>query len=214
MIDESRFLSSTNDIHVPLESLGLRYAMFAHAAALSPIYSNLKEQFYQQARECVEDPEVEVSGGSMTIAALQTHILLALYEFKETLFPRAWVSVSRATWLVQMMELHKMDSKDSAKRIASFETYLQEASDPAELKERGTTFWAATGLHCFIGVGVGWNTGYMLDAREVSRHARQSVAAHSCSSFVSDSVSRSPHLYLHMIPISMLLQDHSPLRML
>ena len=209
MIDESRFLSSTNDIHVPLESLGLRYAMFAHAAALSPIYSNLKEQFYQQARECVEDPEVEVSGGSMTIAALQTHILLALYEFKETLFPRAWVSVSRATWLAQMLELHKMDLKVPPKRTASFETYLQEASDPAELNERGTTFWAAASLHCFIGVGVGWNTGNKLDARDVSQRVRHLMVAHCCSFFVADIVSRSPRSYLHMIPTPMLLQDHS-----
>lgn len=170
MIDESRSPSSTDDIHVPLESLGLRYAMWAHAAALSPIYSNLKERFYQQARECVEDSEVEVSGGSMTIAALQTHILLALYEFKETLFPRAWTSVSRATWLAQMLELHKMDPKVSSKPIASFETYLHETSDPAELKERATTLWAAYGLHCFIGVGVGWNTGCMLDVREITTH--------------------------------------------
>ena len=97
MIDESRLLSSTNDVRVPLESLGLRYAIWAHAAALSPIYSNLKEQFYKQARECVEGAEMEVSGSSMTIAALQSHILLALYEFKETMFQRAWASVSRAT---------------------------------------------------------------------------------------------------------------------
>ena len=167
MLDESRFLNSANDVHVPLESLGLRYAVWAHAAALSPIYSKLKEQFYHQARECVEDPEVEVSGGSMTIAALQTHILLALYEFKETLFPRAWVSVSRATWLAQMLDLDKMDPRKVSNRSASFETYLQETHDPAELKERATTFWAAFGLHCFIGVGVGWNTGCISDARGV-----------------------------------------------
>lgn len=209
MIDASKFPSSTNEIHVPLESLGLRYAMFAHAAALSPIYSNLKEQFYQQARECIEDPEVEVSGGSMTIAALQAHTLLALYEFKETLFPRAWVSVSRATWLAQMLELHKMDPKGSSRRRPSFETYLHETGDPAELKERETTLWAAYGLHCFIGVAVGWNTGCMLDAREVSQYARHSVQAHCWKSLAADNVSRSPRLYPHMTPTSTLLQRHS-----
>ena len=168
MIDESRLLSSSNNVRVPPESLGLRYAIWAHAAALSPIYSNLKEQFYKQARECVEDAEMEVSGGSMTIAALQSHILLALYEFKETLFQRAWASVSRATWLAQMLELHKMDPKGPSKRTNSIEKYLNDTSDPAELKERGTTLWAAFSLHCFIGVGVGWNTGCMLDVRGVS----------------------------------------------
>lgn len=209
MINESRLLSSTNDIYVPLESLGLRYAMWAHAAALSPIYSNLKDQFYQQARECLEDPEVEVSGGSMTIAALQTHVLLALYEFKETLFSRAWVSVSRATWLAQMLELHKMDPKGSLKRNTPFETHLQETHDPAELKERGTTFWAAFSLHCFIGVGVGWNTGCMFDIREVSQFARHSVVADCWRSLAADKVSRSPRSYLHTIPTSTLLRGHS-----
>lgn len=183
--------------------------MWAHAAALSPIYSNLKERFYQQARECVEDSEVEVSGGSMTIAALQTHILLALYEFKETLFPRAWTSVSRATWLAQMLELHKMDPKVSSKRVASFETYLHETSDPAELKERATTLWAAYGLHCFIGVGVGWNTGCMLDVREVSQHAIHSGVADHWHSFAADKVPRSPRTYRHTIPTSTLFRGHS-----
>lgn len=207
MIDESRFLASTNDDHVPLESLGLRYAVWAHAAALSAIYSNLKEQFYHQARECVEDPEVEVSGGFMTIAALQTHVLLALYEFKETLFPRAWVSVSRATWLAQMLDLDKMDPRKFSKRSASLETYLQETRDPAELKERATTFWAAFGLHCFIGVGVGWNTSCMLDSRGVCQCARHSVLVNCWHALLAD-VSRSPLSYPHTIPMLTLLQGH------
>lgn len=168
MIDESRLLANSNNVHVPPESLGLRYAIWAHAASQSPIYSNLKEQFYKQARECVEDAEMEMPGGSMTIAALQSHILLALYEFKETLFQRAWASVSRATWLAQMLELHKMDPKSPSKRTSSVEKYLNDTSDPAELKERGTTLWAAFSLHCFIGVGVGWNTGCMLDVRGIT----------------------------------------------
>ena len=172
MVDESNFRFGIDNIHVSLDLLGLRYAMWAHAAALSPIYSNLKELFYQHARECVEDPGLEVSNGSMTIAALQTHILLALYEFRETLFPRAWISVSRATWLAQMMQLHKMDPKGSSLQRPSIETYLPDTDDPAELKERETTLWAAFGLHCFIGIGKGWNTGCMLDAQEVSQYDR------------------------------------------
>ena len=167
MIDESRFMSFEDDTQIPLEILGLRYAMWAHAAALSPIYSNLKEQFYQLSKECVEDPGVEMSGGSMTIAALQATILLALYEFKETLFPRAWISVSRATWLAQMLELHRSDPKISSERNDPPENYLPETRETAELEERGKTFWAAISLHCFIGVGAGWSTGSMLDAREV-----------------------------------------------
>ena len=110
---------------------------------------------------------METSGGSMTLAALQAHILLAVYEFKRTLFSRVWVSVSRATWLAQMLELHKMD-QPSTKRRFSLETCLPETRDPADLKERRITFWAAFGLHCYVGVGVGWSTGGVIDVREVS----------------------------------------------
>ena len=109
-----------------------------------------------------------MSGGSLTITALQTHILLALYEFKETLFARAWVSVSRATWLAQMLELHKIDSEAASTRRASLDTFLPSANNPAEFKEKSTTLWAAFGLYCFVSVGEGWNTGSMLDARDVS----------------------------------------------
>ena len=86
IVDETNFLSRGNDIPVAQELSGLRYAMWAHAAALSPIYSYLKERSYQQARECIENLDMEISGRSVTVAALQIHVLLALYEFKQTLY--------------------------------------------------------------------------------------------------------------------------------
>ena len=170
MVDETSFLSKGNDIDVAQELSGLRYAMWAHAAALSPIYSYLKERFYEQARECIENPDMETSGRSVTVVALQIHVLLALYEFKQTLFSRAWVSVSRATWLAQMLELHTMDPQGSAKSRYSSERVLPETALPAELSERRKTLWAAYSLHCFVGVGVGWNTGCVINKREVSTY--------------------------------------------
>lgn len=51
MKDETNSLSRGKNIPVAQELSGLRYAMWAYAAASSPIHSYLKERFYQQARE-------------------------------------------------------------------------------------------------------------------------------------------------------------------
>ena len=63
--------------------------MWAHAAALSPTYTNMGECFYQQAKKTLEDPKMERSGGCTTIDKLQTHKVVALYELKQGLFTRA-----------------------------------------------------------------------------------------------------------------------------
>ena len=169
MIDKAKFFSRINDPQVSPELLGLRYSMWAHAAAHSPTYSNMSERYYQQAKKRLEDLEVDRSGGSMTLTALQTNILLALYEFNQAFFSQAWLSATRASWLAQMLELHKMDRKDPTKRNFTAQTLLPATSDPAELEERRTTFWAAFSLNCIVGIGSEWNTGSVIDYREVSQ---------------------------------------------
>lgn len=167
MIDKAKFLGHKDEAQVELEFLGLRYSILANAATLSPTYSNLSEQFYQQARRHLEQPDMEGSGGSMTIAALQANILIALYEFKQSYFARAWVSVSRVTWLAQVLGLHKMDKKDSPRRSSFAHSYLPADAGPIDLEERRRTLWAAFSLKCFANIGIGWNTSATIDYREV-----------------------------------------------
>ena len=168
MIDQTMFLAQAGEERVGPELLGLRYAMWAHAAALSPTYSGMSERFYQQAREFLECPELEGSGGSLSIAALQINVLLALYELEKAYFIRAWISVGRATWLAQMLELHKMDGKDIPRQKPANQRLGSAANHADELEERRKTFWAVYTLNCFLGVGVGWNTSSVMDYPEVS----------------------------------------------
>lgn len=184
MIGQTRFLAQAGEEQVGAELLGLRYAMWAHAAALSPTYSSMSECFYQQARECLERPELDGSGGSLSIAALQINVLLALYELEKSYFMRAWVSAGRATWLAQMLELHKMDAKDVPGQNPTFPRLGSATNDAEELEERRKSFWAVYTLNCFLGVSASWNTSSVMDYPEVSSNeatCRQETFWLSCS---------------------------------
>ena len=181
MIDKAKFLSDQDEAHVELEVHGLRYSMLAYAATLSPTYSNLSEEFYQQARKHLEQPDMEGSRGSMTIVALQANILIALYELKQNYFARAWVSVSRVIWLAQALGLHEMDKKNSPRRTSFAQFYLPAGAGPTDLEERRRTLWAAFSLKCFANIGIGWNTGATIDYREVGNSTLPEDASSAAS---------------------------------
>jgi hypothetical protein len=70
----------------------------------------MHEIFYARARKYAENDEMKGHGESMiTVAHCQTWSLLGSYEFKMMYFPRAWMSVGRATRSAQMMGLHRQD---------------------------------------------------------------------------------------------------------
>lgn len=168
MIDQAKFLSRAREEQIDSKFLGLRYAMWAHAAALSSAYSGMSECFYENAREHMEHAELKSPSSSTSIVTLQINILLALYELEKAYFMRAWASVGRAIWLSQMLQLHELDAKDVSRRKPAFETFLADTDESDALEERRKTFWAVYTLNCFIGIGVGWNTGSAMDHSEVS----------------------------------------------
>ena len=168
IIDQTKFLAQVAEEQVGPELLGLRYAMWAHAAALLPAYSSMSGRFYQQARESLERPEMDGSGELLSIAALQLNVLLALYELEKGYFMRAWVSAGRATWLAQMLELHKMDGKDVPGEKLAFQRHGLATNNPEGLEERRKTFWAVNTLNCFLGVCASWNISSVTDYPEVS----------------------------------------------
>ena len=163
MVDKAAFFSKINSSDASTDFIGLKYAMWAYAATQSSSYSSMSKQFYLSAREFLERSEAESTSGVPTITDLQISILLAFYELTQTLFTRAWMSISRTTWLAQMLELHHMDHKSSSKSRPS------SPYDSADHEERRRTFWAAYSLSCFSSVGIGWNTSNALDFQEVSR---------------------------------------------
>ncbi|TAQ86996.1 hypothetical protein B7494_g4679 [Chlorociboria aeruginascens] len=149
------------------EFMSLKYAIMAQGASLSSAYSHLADACYRKSRRYLEDTEIGDNGGFVTIAALQTCILISLYELQHTLFIRALGSVSRVVWVAQVFQLHKMDQL----RVSpSTQTILPPTTDLSELEERRRTFWATFNLSCFASIATGWPAYTLMDANEITTH--------------------------------------------
>lgn len=166
MIDGHRFQSRADDSPSRSELVSLRFAIWAHAATLDSRYSHLSDKFYLQARKYIELTEAEAPNRFFSIPTLQTLILLALYELKQTCFTRSWVSVSRATWLAHSLGLHKMDTSKSD-ATCNMLNMLPWTDDAMEIEERRRTFWVMLQLNCLSTVGICWNLGLGFDHDEV-----------------------------------------------
>lgn len=166
MIDGHRFQSQADSSPSRSELVSLRFAIWAHAATFDVRYSNLSDKFYLQARKYIEITEAESPHQFFTIPALQTLILLALYEFKQTCFTRSWVSVSRATWLAHSLGMHMMD-RDKSEPGCNMLITLPWTDNVMEIEERRRTFWVMLQLNCLCTVGICWNIGLGFDHDEV-----------------------------------------------
>jgi hypothetical protein len=130
----------------------LRYAMWASAALVTDGYRTLAEPFYIRARKYLERDEMKGRGEGMALLAhCQTWALVATYEYKNMLFPRAWLSVGRACRLTSMLSLNRLDGAGPEVRQC-----LPPARDETELEERRRTFWVCFGADRFASVGTGW----------------------------------------------------------
>lgn len=156
MIHRSRFMANTN-----IAPLCLRYAMWTLAASSSDKYDGLQTNFYQRARKYAERDEMKGRGESTTnIEYCQAWTLMATYEFKQMLFPRAWLSAGRAARLAQMMHLHKIDGDGDSNQC------LSPPKDWTEGEERRRTFWMAFCIDRYTSIAAGWPMN--IDERDVS----------------------------------------------
>jgi Fungal specific transcription factor domain len=139
----------------------LRYAMWTHVCSVTPRYSALADHFYARARKYAEQDEIRGYGESIiTVAHSQCWSLIASYEFKMMYFPRAWMSVGRASRLSQMMNLHRQDGA-----ILDVKQALPPSRDWIDQEERRRTFWIAFCQDRYASVGTGWPM--TLDERDV-----------------------------------------------
>ena len=77
--------------------------MWMSACSVNERYNDLKDLFYQRARKYLEVDYMKGFGEHMiSVAHVQTHVILASYEFKMMYFPRAWMSTGQAVRLSQM----------------------------------------------------------------------------------------------------------------
>ena len=102
MIHMPRYLASMDLAPHMRPAVCLRYAMWTHACAVTTKYAAYTEHFYQRSRKYAEQDEMRGHGESMiTLGHCQAWTLLACYEFRMMYFPRAWMSIGRASsaWL-------------------------------------------------------------------------------------------------------------------
>lgn len=131
----------------------LRYAMWCNAASMADKYDGLQEHFYHRARKYVQQDEMKGHGESMlTVAHVQTWVLLATYEFKNMHFPRAWMSSGRASRMAQMLGLNRMDASG-----LQVKQCLAPARDWTEQEERRRTFWSTFCIDRYSSIGTGWS---------------------------------------------------------
>ena len=152
MIHKPRYLASMDLAPHMRPAVCLRYAMWTHACAVTTKYSAYTEHFYQRARKYAEQDEMRGHGESMiTLGHCQAWTLLACYEFRLMYFPRAWMSIGRASRLALMMGLHRQD------RIGlDVKQTLPPPRDWTDREERRRTFWMAYCQDRYASIGTGW----------------------------------------------------------
>lgn len=139
----------------------LRYAIWTLVCSVSPKYSALADHFYARARKYAEQDEMRGFGeGIVTVAHSQCWSLIATYEFKMMYFPRAWMSVGRASRLAQMMSLHRQDGA-----ALDVKHTIPPPRDWTDREERRRTFWLAFCQDRYASAGTGWPM--TIDERDV-----------------------------------------------
>ena len=130
----------------------LRYAMWSLAAATSDKYESFHPHFYQRARKYLEKEEMRGFGQSiLTMSHCQSWFMVAMYEFRNMFFPRAWMSTGRAIRLTQMLSLHRLDGAGLDVKLT-----IAPPRDWTEREERRRTFWLIYWADRCASIGTGW----------------------------------------------------------
>ena len=98
MVNQMRFRSLSPFLTTNRGIASLSNAIWLHAVSMIPEkYAQWEEHCYRSARHHLEKLETEDDSGTfMSIDALQAIILLALYEFNQMYFARAWLTIGKA----------------------------------------------------------------------------------------------------------------------
>lgn len=152
MVHKARFFAAMNLAPHMRPPVCLRYAMWALASSTSDKYDSFQSHFYQRARKYLEIDEMRGFGQAiLTLAHCQAWLLVAMYEFKNMFFPRAWMSTGRAIRLTQMLGLHRLDGHG-----LDVKTTVPPPRDWTEREERRRTFWMVYWADRCASIGTGW----------------------------------------------------------
>ncbi|KAL7627738.1 hypothetical protein AAE478_001933 [Parahypoxylon ruwenzoriense] len=132
LIQQYRYFQRSKTAPASTSHMCLQYAMWTMAAALSSQFHHLRDALYHDTLERLGNSAVEDDISRLEHA--QAWILIAVYEFMQAPFQRAWISAGRAIRLVQLMRLNEIDKTTDLE--ADFETFL-------EKEEKRRMFWMA-----------------------------------------------------------------------
>jgi hypothetical protein len=126
--------------------------MQALAATLSAQYQDLGRTIYLQARKELENIELQGTGlDSVDVEQAQAWTLIAFYETIRAYYRRAWMSIGRASRLVQLMGLHSIDNEGEF-----IEGNGRPLRNDIETEEQRRTFWMAYCLDRLVGIRNNW----------------------------------------------------------
>ena len=126
--------------------------MWAAAARRSPQYHVIGNNIYRQARQALENLELESTEfQSVDVEQVQSWVLVALYEAMCMKYKSAWMSIGRACRLTQIMGLHKIDCPENvAKATEAGKT------NGVRIEEERRTFWMVYCLDRLFGIRHNW----------------------------------------------------------
>ena len=145
MVNQARFRSLSTFLSTDRGIASLSNAIWLHAASMIPEkYARWEEHCYRSARHHLEKLETEENDGTfMSIDALQAVVLVALYEFKQMHFARAWLTIGKA-----MVRLHCYQSiaqaNTSRSAPCSNVRSSQDGWKPADQSRLWFSIWATS----------------------------------------------------------------------
>jgi hypothetical protein len=143
------------------------------AAGTGADITNAAEACYTQSRTLLELCQRQEDAAVLSnINTLQACVLLCFYELKHPNFPRAWMSLGRATQMAKMMGLQRTDAGQVSPGGAhtGSVTPLPPCLDAAEAEERRRTFWQLDILDAFAGMRIDdWVPAFSSSECEVRR---------------------------------------------
>lgn len=143
--------------------VSLQYIIFALGACVSDKYESVHRHYYERSRYYFERDEMRGQGeGIISMQHVQALTLIASYEFRYLMFPRAWQSTGRSTRLALMLGMNKVDGSGM-----DVKQCLPAAKDFIEQEERRRAYWMCFCGDRYASIGTGWPMS--LDEADVSK---------------------------------------------
>lgn len=148
----------------------LSYAIGLVAAAVSSEHADRTELCYRLTRKYLEISELDDDTmGSLNV--FQALLFVLRFEIMGNRVTKAWMTMGRAARLAHILDLRRLDTKDTASTaVQGLHMPLLTTSDPALLEERRRSFWALFILETYIATRTGMP--YQLGPTDVSNRSK------------------------------------------